>query len=126
MLDVRSLATLCSHSNILKSVGQTECNGACCYAAGLALSADPDYKLLAKAYPYMAQRLLTDPTPELRGTFEELMLQDEQFRWSRLIDLMKVRLLSVPILCFPKVFAMFPVSRTRSRLAHACRRAARA
>ena len=40
----------------------------------------------------MAQRLLTDPTPELRETFEELMLQDEQFRWSRLINLMQVRI----------------------------------
>jgi predicted unusual protein kinase regulating ubiquinone biosynthesis (AarF/ABC1/UbiB family) len=62
-----------------------------CFAvAGLALSADPNYKLLAKAYPYMAQRLLTDPTPELRETFEELMLQDGQFRWRRLINLMQV------------------------------------
>lgn len=33
---------------------------------GLALTADPQYKLLAKAYPYMARRLLTDPAPELR------------------------------------------------------------
>ena len=33
---------------------------------GLALSADRNYKLLAKAYPYMAKRLLTDPSPELR------------------------------------------------------------
>ena len=42
---------------------------------GLALQADPEYKLLAKAYPYMARRLLTDPAPELRGSFEELVLQ---------------------------------------------------
>ena len=33
---------------------------------GLALSADRNYKLLAKAYPYIAKRLLTDPSPELR------------------------------------------------------------
>lgn len=33
---------------------------------GLALSADRNYKLLGKAYPYMAKRLLTDPSPELR------------------------------------------------------------
>ena len=31
-----------------------------------ALQADKSYKLLGKAYPYMAQRLLTDPAPELR------------------------------------------------------------
>ncbi len=33
---------------------------------GPALSADPQYKLLAAAYPYMARRILTDPAPELR------------------------------------------------------------
>lgn len=33
---------------------------------GLALQADSNYKLLGKAYPYMARRLLTDPAPELR------------------------------------------------------------
>ena len=33
---------------------------------GLALGADPEYRLLGKAYPYMARRLLTDPAPELR------------------------------------------------------------
>lgn len=33
---------------------------------GLALSADPNYKLLGRAYPYMARRLLTDPAPQLR------------------------------------------------------------
>ena len=33
---------------------------------GLALSADPGYKLLGRAYPYIAQRLLTDPAPQLR------------------------------------------------------------
>ena len=34
---------------------------------GLALQADKDYKLLGKAYPYMAKRLLIDPAPELRS-----------------------------------------------------------
>jgi hypothetical protein len=33
---------------------------------GLALQADKNYKLLGKAYPYMAKRLLLDPAPELR------------------------------------------------------------
>ena len=33
---------------------------------GLALQADRNYKLLGKAYPYMAKRLLIDPAPELR------------------------------------------------------------
>ena len=34
---------------------------------GLALQADKNYKLLGKAYPYMAKRLLIDPAPELRS-----------------------------------------------------------
>lgn len=33
------------------------------------------YKLLARAYPYMARRLLTDPAPELRESFEDLILK---------------------------------------------------
>uniref|UniRef100_A0A7S3QQ29 Protein kinase domain-containing protein n=1 Tax=Dunaliella tertiolecta TaxID=3047 RepID=A0A7S3QQ29_DUNTE len=56
---------------------------------GLALQADPRYKLLGKAYPYMARRLLTDPAPELRGSFEDLMLKNGQFRWHRLENLME-------------------------------------
>ncbi|KAI8476423.1 MAG: ABC1 family-domain-containing protein [Monoraphidium minutum] len=56
---------------------------------GLALQADPNYKLLARAYPYMARRLLTDPAPELRGSFEELVFQDDKFRWGRLENLLR-------------------------------------
>jgi hypothetical protein len=33
------------------------------------------YKLLGRAYPYMARRLLTDPAPELRASFEDLIMQ---------------------------------------------------
>jgi len=36
--------------------------------------ADPNYKLLGRAYPYMARRLLTDPAPELRESFEEMII----------------------------------------------------
>ena len=39
---------------------------------GLALQADKNYKLLGKAYPYMAKRLLIDPAPELRSAFSHL------------------------------------------------------
>ena len=56
---------------------------------GLALSADPDYKLLAKAYPYMAKRLLTDPNPKLREGLEELLVKDGEFRWNRLESLLR-------------------------------------
>mmetsp|Transcript_65590 Transcript_65590/g.207452 ORF Transcript_65590/g.207452 Transcript_65590/m.207452 type:complete len:476 (+) Transcript_65590:754-2181(+) len=55
---------------------------------GLAISADPEYKLLARSYPYMARRLLTDPQPELRSSLEELLLSDGTFRWGRLEGLL--------------------------------------
>eukprot|EP00887_Chlorella_sp_A99_P005015 scaffold4.g5015.t1 len=54
---------------------------------GLALTADRNYKLLAKAYPYMARRLLTDPAPELRASFEDLILSRGRVRWNRLENL---------------------------------------
>lgn len=46
---------------------------------GLAIYSDPEYKLLAKAYPYMAQRLLTDPEPKLRRSLEELIVKEGRF-----------------------------------------------
>ncbi|GFR42152.1 hypothetical protein Agub_g3004 [Astrephomene gubernaculifera] len=56
---------------------------------GLALQADPNYKLLARAYPYVARRLLTDPAPELRESFQELIIKDGQIRWGRFENLLQ-------------------------------------
>eukprot|EP00798_Chlamydomonas_sp_ICE-L_P023264 gene23264-30493_t len=56
---------------------------------GLALSADSEYKLLAKAYPYMAKRLLTDNSPELRASLEDLVIEDGKIRWNRVENLMR-------------------------------------
>ena len=56
---------------------------------GLALSTDPKFKVLGKAYPYMARRLLTDPRPQLRDAFSELLFKDKQFRWNRLENLLR-------------------------------------
>lgn len=56
---------------------------------GLALQADPQYKLLGRAYPYIAKRLLTDPAPELRASFEDLILKDGNFRWNRFDNLLR-------------------------------------
>ena len=56
---------------------------------GLALSTDPKFKVLGKAYPYMARRLLTDPRPQLRDAFAELLFKDGKFRWNRLENLLR-------------------------------------
>ncbi|XP_019054902.1 PREDICTED: uncharacterized aarF domain-containing protein kinase At1g79600, chloroplastic isoform X2 [Nelumbo nucifera] len=54
---------------------------------GLALYADPDFKVLAASYPYFAKRLLTDPNPYLRDALIELLFKDGRFRWNRLENL---------------------------------------
>eukprot|EP01024_Parvocaulis_polyphysoides_P059333 TRINITY_DN6411_c1_g2_i1.p1 TRINITY_DN6411_c1_g2~~TRINITY_DN6411_c1_g2_i1.p1 ORF type:complete len:772 (-),score=111.76 TRINITY_DN6411_c1_g2_i1:714-3029(-) len=56
---------------------------------GMAMQADPNFKLIGNAYPYMAQRLLTDPAPELRESFEELVLIDGEVRWNRIENLIR-------------------------------------
>lgn len=47
---------------------------------GLALYADPNFKVIAASYPYFAKRLLTDPNPYLRDALIELLFKDGRFR----------------------------------------------
>ncbi|CAA7406924.1 unnamed protein product [Spirodela intermedia] len=55
---------------------------------GLALYADPNFKVLAASYPYFAKRLLTDQNPYLRDALIELIFKDGRFRWNRLENLL--------------------------------------
>ena len=55
---------------------------------GIALSVDPDFKILGAAYPYFAQRLMEDPDPQLRQSLKEMLFEGEAFRWARLENLM--------------------------------------
>ncbi|MCT7966742.1 AarF/ABC1/UbiB kinase family protein [Laspinema sp. D1] len=56
---------------------------------GIAINVDPNFKVLSKAYPYVAKRLLTDPSPELRGSLRDLLFKDGDFRWNRLENLLR-------------------------------------
>ncbi|MGF1492015.1 MAG: ABC1 kinase family protein [Microcoleaceae cyanobacterium] len=56
---------------------------------GIAINVDPDFKVLSKAYPYVAKRLLTDPSPRLRTSLKELLFKEGEFRWNRLENLLK-------------------------------------
>ncbi|CAK9875924.1 unnamed protein product [Sphagnum jensenii] len=56
---------------------------------GIAMQSDPKYKLIARAYPYIAKRLLTDEAEELRSALEEFLIKDGSFRWTRLEGLVK-------------------------------------
>ena len=55
---------------------------------GIAIGVDPEFKVLSKAYPYIAKRLLTDPAPELRASLKDLLFKEEGFRWHRLENLL--------------------------------------
>jgi predicted unusual protein kinase regulating ubiquinone biosynthesis (AarF/ABC1/UbiB family) len=55
---------------------------------GIALSVDPKFKVLAVAYPYVANRLLNDSAPELRMALKDLLFRDGEFRWNRLENLL--------------------------------------
>ncbi|MDJ1179436.1 AarF/ABC1/UbiB kinase family protein [Roseofilum sp. BLCC_M91] len=56
---------------------------------GIAINVNPNFKVLSKAYPYVAKRLLTDQSPELRTSLRELLFKDGSFRWNRLENLLK-------------------------------------
>ncbi|KAI4321765.1 hypothetical protein MLD38_035111 [Melastoma candidum] len=55
---------------------------------GLALSVDPNFKVLESSYPYFAKRLLTDTSPYLRDALIEVLFKDGRFRWNRLENLL--------------------------------------
>lgn len=54
---------------------------------GIALSVDPDFKILGAAYPYFARRLMEDPDPSLRRSLREMLYDGDEFRWQRLENL---------------------------------------
>ncbi len=56
---------------------------------GIAINVDPNFKVLSKAYPYVAKRLLTDPAPELRTSLKDLLFKEGDFRWNRLENLLR-------------------------------------
>jgi predicted unusual protein kinase regulating ubiquinone biosynthesis (AarF/ABC1/UbiB family) len=54
---------------------------------GIALSVDPEFKILGAAYPYFARRLMEDPDPSLRNSLKEMLFDGDVFRWQRLDNL---------------------------------------
>ncbi|MGB3495549.1 MAG: AarF/ABC1/UbiB kinase family protein [Elainellaceae cyanobacterium] len=56
---------------------------------GIAIKVDPNFKVLSKAYPYVSKRLLSDPSPELRASLQDLLFKDGEFRWNRLENLLR-------------------------------------
>ncbi|WP_414543155.1 ABC1 kinase family protein [Nostoc sp. CCY0012] len=56
---------------------------------GIAIYIDPNFKVLSEAYPYVAKRLLTDPSTQLRTSLQNLLFKEGKFRWNRLENLLR-------------------------------------
>jgi predicted unusual protein kinase regulating ubiquinone biosynthesis (AarF/ABC1/UbiB family) len=57
---------------------------------GLALSLDPNFKIVEVAYPYVARRLLTGESSQLRRRLLEVLFKDGKFQWQRLENMLKI------------------------------------
>lgn len=51
---------------------------------GAALTLDPNFKIVQVAYPYVAKRLLTGESPQLRRRLLDVLFKDGKFQWQRL------------------------------------------
>jgi predicted unusual protein kinase regulating ubiquinone biosynthesis (AarF/ABC1/UbiB family) len=57
---------------------------------GVALSLNPDFKIVDIAYPYIARRLLRGETTSLRRRLLEVLFKDGKFQWQRLENLLQI------------------------------------
>lgn len=56
---------------------------------GLAIQVDSSSRIISDAYPYIASRLLTDPSEELQSALQQLLFKDGNLRWDRLEELLE-------------------------------------
>ena len=57
---------------------------------GIALSLNPEFKIVDVAYPYVARRLLNGETPALRRRLIEVLFKDGKFQWQRLENMIAI------------------------------------
>lgn len=57
---------------------------------GLALSLNPNFKIVEVSYPYVARRLLTGESPEMRRHLIEVLFKDGKFQWQRLENMIAI------------------------------------
>lgn len=57
---------------------------------GLAIQIDSNFRIISDAYPYIASKLLTDPSPELQAALQQLLFTEQgKLRWDRLEELLE-------------------------------------
>uniref|UniRef100_A0ACD5H1S9 ABC1 kinase family protein n=1 Tax=Desertifilum tharense IPPAS B-1220 TaxID=1781255 RepID=A0ACD5H1S9_9CYAN len=57
---------------------------------GIALSLNPNFKIVDVAYPYVSRRLLTGESPRLRRRLIEVLFKGVRFRWDRLEEMIAI------------------------------------
>ena len=57
---------------------------------GIALSLNPNFKIVEVGYPYIARRLLTGESPALRRRLFNVLFKDGKFQWQRLENLITI------------------------------------
>ena len=57
---------------------------------GVALCLNPNFRIVEVSYPYIAQRLLTEETPQFRRRLLEVLFKDGKFQWQRLENLISI------------------------------------
>nr|WP_202924846.1 AarF/ABC1/UbiB kinase family protein [Myxacorys almedinensis] len=57
---------------------------------GLAITLNPDFRIVEVAYPYVARRLLTGESPRLRRRLIEVLFKDGKFQWRRLENMIAI------------------------------------
>ena len=57
---------------------------------GLALSLNPEFKIVEVSYPYISKRLLTGESPQLRRRLLDVLIQDGKFQWERLENMIQI------------------------------------
>jgi predicted unusual protein kinase regulating ubiquinone biosynthesis (AarF/ABC1/UbiB family) len=57
---------------------------------GLALSLNPNFKIVEVGYPYVARRLLTGESPEMRRRLIEILFKNGKFQWQRLENMIAI------------------------------------
>ncbi len=57
---------------------------------GVALSLNPEFRIVQVAYPYVARRILTDEAESLRQRLLEVLFKEDKFQWARLENLLAI------------------------------------
>ncbi|OMO79295.1 hypothetical protein COLO4_24477 [Corchorus olitorius] len=55
---------------------------------GIAINSNPNYKVLGSTYPWIAKKVLTDSSPQLKSSLQALLYKDGVFRIDRLESLL--------------------------------------